>query len=75
MEIRKLASSNLDSVSMQSAPYMSIYDQNDCPVLLHEDMNFDCIYKVQFSGSAAKSAVNNAQPHTYGPYNNLFQAT
>jgi len=46
MEIRKLASSNLDSVSMQSAPYMSIYDQNDCPVLLHEDMNFDCIYKV-----------------------------
>ena len=49
MEIRKLATANLDSVSVQSAACMNIYDQNDNPVLLHEDMNFDCIYKVSLS--------------------------
>jgi len=34
---------------MGNLPHMIIYDKQDIQVLLSEDMNFDCIYKVSKS--------------------------
>jgi hypothetical protein len=38
---------------------MLIYDEDDCAVVLSEEMDFDCIYKIKFLAVPTMSHVPN----------------
>lgn len=48
MEIKRISGINFQpgNINIGLLPYMVIYDQQEVPVLLNEEMNFDIVYRV-----------------------------
>lgn len=75
MEIKRISGINfqMGAINTGTLPHLVVYDNQDFPVILCEEMNFDYIYKVKFEVPLAQSTNNVGQYHQYAPNNNLQQ--
>jgi len=66
MEIKRISGINFQTGNINQGllPNMMVLDNQDFPVILSEDMNFDFIYKIKFEIPQPQS-VNNAVGQFY----------